>query len=118
MEFSRVDRLQSQIIKEIAAIVSNELRDSPPAMITFTRAEVSKDLKYAKIYFSVFGPEKKIEDSMEFLKRHGGVIRRMVGNRMRIRFTPELIFHYDSSTDNVLRVNEILEKLKRDEQQS
>jgi ribosome-binding factor A len=118
MDFSRVDRLQSQIIREIADIVANELRDTPPAMITFTRSEVSKDLKYAKILFSVFGPDEKIEECMTFLKRHGGVIRKMVGSRMRIRFTPELLFQYDSSTENVLRVNEILEKLKRDEQQS
>jgi ribosome-binding factor A len=113
--FSRVDRLQSQIIKEISDIVSNELRDTPPTMITFTRAEITKDLKYAKIFFSSLGTEETIAKSFEFLKRHASVIRRMVGHRMRIRFTPEITFYYDSSTEHVMRINEILEQIKRDE---
>jgi ribosome-binding factor A len=118
MDFSRVDRLQSQLVKEISDIVANELRDSPPAMITFTRAEVTRDLKLAKIYFSVYGEEDKIEQGAEFLKRHAGAIRHMVGRRMRIRTLPELSFHFDASTQNVMRINEILENLKRDENKS
>jgi ribosome-binding factor A len=118
MEFSRVDRLQSQIIKEISDIVANELRDAPPAMITFTRAEITRDLKYAKIYFSVLGVDNDTTASFEYLKRHAGVIRRMVGKRMRIRFTPEISFHYDASAQHVMRINEILEQIKRDENKS
>jgi ribosome-binding factor A len=118
MEFSRVDRLQSQIIKEISDIVANELRDSPPAMITFTRAEISRDLKYAKVYFSVLGPESEMAKGLDFLKRHAGVIRRMVGHRMRIRYTPEISFYFDASTEHVMRINSILEQLKRDENKS
>ncbi len=116
MDFSRVDRLQSQIVKEIADIVGNELRDKAPSMITFTRAEVSRDLKYAKIFFSVLDPEKEMKACLEYLKRHAGVIRRMVGQRMRIRFTPEISYHFDASTENVMRINEILEQIKRDEE--
>jgi ribosome-binding factor A len=115
MEFSRVDRLQSQLIREIADIVANELRDKAPSMITFTRAEVSRDFKYAKVYFSVLGSDKEVEKGFDYLKRHAGVIRRMVGRRMRIRFTPEISFYFDASTENVLRINEILEQIKRDE---
>jgi ribosome-binding factor A len=118
MGFSRVDRLQSQIIKEISDIIANGLRDTPPAMITFTRAEISRDLKYAKIYFSVMGEEKEIEAGWEFLKRHAGVIRRMLGQRMTIRYTPEITFLYDASAAHVIRINEILEQIKRDENKS
>ncbi len=116
MDFSRVDRLQSQLIKEIADIVANELRDRPPAMVSFTRAEISRDLKYAKVYFSVLNADNDSDPVFEYLKRHAGVIRRMVGQRMRIRFTPEITFHYDASLENVLRINEILEQIKRDEE--
>lgn len=115
MEFSRIDRLQSEFVKELAAIVSGELRDQPPAMITFTRAEITRDLKFAKIYFSAFGAEDCIDATLEYLKRHGGVIRRMIGQRMRIRYTPELSFHHDIATEHVMRINEILEQIKKDE---
>jgi ribosome-binding factor A len=118
MGFSRVDRLQSQIIKEISDIIANELRDTFPAMITFTRAEITRDLKYAKIYFSVMGEEKEIEAGLAFLKRHASVIRRMLGHRMSIRYTPEITFLYDNSAAHVIRINEILEQIKRDENKS
>lgn len=118
MEFSRVDRLQSQYTKEVSIIVSNELRDSPPTMITFTRSEISRDLKYAKIYFSAFGSEKDIEESLAFLKRHASVIRRMLTQKIRMRFSPEISFHYDASTEHVMRINDILEQIKRDEKKS
>ena len=118
MEFSRIDRLQSEFVKEISAIVSDDLRDQPPAMITFTRVEITRDLKYAKIYFSAFGQEENVKASLEYLKRHGGVIRRMIGKRMRIRYTPELSFIYDTATDQVIRINEILEQIKKDEKKS
>jgi ribosome-binding factor A len=118
MDYSRVDRLQSQIVKEIAAIVADELRDAPPAMITFTRAEVSRDLKYARVFFSAIGTEDAAAIALKYLARHAGVIRRMVGQRIRIRHTPEISFHYDRSTEHVMRVNEILEQLKKDERKS
>jgi len=114
MNFSRTDRLQSQILKEISDIVANELRDAPPAMITFTRAEVTRDLKYARIYFSVLAAAD-LEKSNEYLKRHAGAIRHLVGRRMRIHSLPEISFRFDNSTENVMRINEILEKLKGDE---
>jgi ribosome-binding factor A len=115
MDFSRVDRLASQMLKEISDIVANELKDSPPAMTTFTRAEVTRDLKFAKVFYSVYGPEGKLEQCDEYLRRHTGVIRHMIGRRMRIRFLPEISFHYDASMENVMRINEILEQLKKDE---
>jgi ribosome-binding factor A len=117
MEFSRVDRLQSQIQKEISDIVANELRDTPPAMITFTRVEVTRDLKYSKVYFSAFGADEKKEKCAEYLKRHAGAIRYLLGRRVRMRILPEFTFYYDASIDHVMRINEILEKIKKNENQ-
>lgn len=118
MDFSRVDRLQSQLIKEISEIVGGELRDQPPAMITFTRAEVTRDLRLAKIYYSALGSDKAMDNCQEYLDRHSGVIRRLVGQRIRIRYIPEITFLYDKSAQHVMRINEILEQLKKDENKS
>lgn len=118
MDFSRVDRLQSQMVRELAAVITEDLKDSTPYMLTFTRVEISKDLKYARVFFSVLGKEGAVDESLDFLKRHNGVIRRMLGKRMRIRRIPELSFKYDSSTDHVLRVNELLKESKKRENDS
>lgn len=112
MQFSRVDRLQSQIIKELAAIIGEELKDRPPSLITFTRSEISKDLRYAKVYFSVLGGEEEIDACRVFLKRHAGVIKKIIGNRMRLRHMPELRYVYDKTGENVSRIGEILNRLK------
>ena len=113
MDFSRVDRLQSQMIRDLAAIISEDLKDTPPHMITFTRTEISRDLKQAKVYFSALGDEAAVEQSFIFLKRHAGVIRKILGRRMRIKNNPELIFTYDNSSANVLRVGELLNEIKK-----
>ena len=118
MDFSRIDRLQSQMVRDLAAVIVEDLKDNIPYMLTFTRVEITKDLKYAKVFFSVLGKEKAVEESLDFLKRHNGVIRKMLGNRMRIRRIPELLFKYDSSTDHVLRVNELLKESKKREEDS
>ncbi len=115
MDFSRVDRLQSQMVRDLAAVIAEDLKDSIPYMLTFTRVEITKDLKYAKVFFSVLGKEKAVEESLDFLKRHNGIIRKMLGNRMRIRRIPELLFKYDGSTDHVLRINELLKESKKRE---
>lgn len=113
MDFSRVDRLQSLMIRDLAAVISEDLKDVPPHMITFTRVEISRDLKHSKVYFSVLGDEEALKRSFEFLKRHVGIIRRMLGRRMRIKYNPELIFTFDDSSTNVLRVGELLNEIKK-----
>ena len=115
MDFSRSDRLQSQLVRELSAIVLEDLKDRAPHMLTFTRAEITRDLAQAKIYFSVLKGENTVQQSIDFLKRHNGIIRKMLGKRMRIRRVPELWFEYDSSTDNVMRVDELLKRIKDDE---
>ncbi len=115
MDFSRVDRLQSQLVRDLAIIVSTELQDRPPFMLTFTRAEISKDLRYAKVYYSVLGDEDEIEKCFSYLKRHAGIIRKIVGKRMRIKHLPEISYIYDAAGDNVQRISDILSKLKAEE---
>jgi ribosome-binding factor A len=115
VDFSRIDRLQSQIVRELSAIILEDLKDSVPHMLTFTRVEVTRDLRQARVFFSVLKGEDTVSESIAFLKRHNGIIRKMLGKRMRIRRVPELWFEYDSSTDNVLRVNELLKKIREDE---
>ena len=114
MHFSRVDRLQSQMIKELALIVEEDLKDRPPYMITFTRSEISKDLRYAKVYFSVLGGEDEISADMEFLKRHAGIIKKIIGNRMRLKHMPEIRYIFDKTGESVSKIGEILDRLKKE----
>ena len=117
MEFSRADRLQSQIVKEITEIIAMDLRDRPPCMITITRSEMSRDLRHAKVLFTVLGSEEMIDKALVYLKKHVNVIRHFIGQRMRIKHLPELLFQYDTGGDNTSRILNILEQLKKEDEQ-
>jgi len=117
MEFSRADRLQSQLVKEITGIIENELHDRPPGLVTITRSEISRDLRHAKVFFTVLAEDALIDKTLEFLKRHVNVIRRLVSGRMRIKHVPEIYFQYDSGSENTLRILSILEKIKNEDGQ-
>jgi len=112
MQYSRVDRLQSQMIKELARVVEEDLKDRPPHMLTFTRAEVSRDLRYAKVYFSVLGADDEIAACMTYLKRHAGIIKKIIGSKIRMKHMPEITYVYDETGANVARIGEILNRLK------
>jgi len=115
MQYSRVDRLQSQMIKELATVVDEGLKDRPPHMLTFTRAEISKDLRYAKVYFSVLGGEDEVAACMAYLKRHAGIIKKVIGSKIRMKHMPEITYVYDDAGANVARIGEILNRLKDDQ---
>ena len=95
MSYQRIDRISEEVRREVDAIIREELHD-PRISGTFsvTRAEVAGDLRYAKIYVSVLEDEKR-EPLMQALKNAGGFIRRALGRRMIIRYTPELRFISD-----------------------
>ena len=95
MSYQRIDRISEEVRREVDAIIREELSD-PRIAGTFsvTRAEVAGDLRSAKIYVSVLEDELR-EPLMEALKNASGFIRRSLGRRMIIRYSPELRFISD-----------------------
>ena len=96
----RTDRISEEMRKEVSSIIHNELKDPRlPQMISITTAEVTRDLRYAKIYISVLGSDEEKKNALQGLKSAAGFIRREVGHRMQLRYTPELIFELDDSIE-------------------
>ena len=93
--YQRADRISEEIRRELDAIIRGELNDPRiDGTWSITRAEVTGDLRFAKIYISVLEEEKQ-EPLMEALNSAKGYLRRALGKRMIIRYTPELIFVHD-----------------------
>ena len=86
MSYQRIDRISEEVRREVDAVIREELHD-PRVSGTYsvTRAEVTGDLRYAKIYVSVLEDEKR-DGLMEALKNARGYIRHALGRRMIIRF--------------------------------
>ena len=90
-----------------------EIKDPRVAgyMISVTRVETTGDLRYAKVYLSVMG----LENEKEFkkgIKSASGWLRKELGSRVNLRYTPELVFEIDHSIEYGAHINEILEKIK------
>ena len=119
MSYQRIDRISEEVRREVDAIIREELGD-PRIGGTFsiTRAEVTGDLRYAKIYVSVLEDDRR-DDLMEALKSARGFIRHSLGKRMIIRYTPELIFVSDRNIAYGVHIAKVLaDTIKPEDQEN
>ena len=108
MSYQRIDRISEEVRREVDAIIRDELHD-PRISGTFsvTSADVTGDLRYAKIYISVLEDDKR-DDLMAALKNAKGYIRRSLSKRMIIRYTPELTFVSDKNIEYGVHIAKVL----------
>lgn len=111
----RVEKVQELMKQEISQIILQELKDPRIGFVTVTSVECTGDLREAKIYVSLMGNEQQIQDCWIGLNSSLGFIRREIGRRIRLRFTPELTFELDKSLDYSAHIQELLLKIKADE---
>jgi len=105
----RIDRISEQVKKEVSDIIQNELKDPRlPQMISVTEAEVTKDLRYAKVYVSMLGTDTDKKNALQALKNAAGFVRREVGQRLQIRYTPEIIFELDDSIERGVYITKLI----------
>ena len=115
---NRMDKVNAQIKREISTmILMGDINDPRLKFITITYADVSKDLRYAKVGFSVLNnTPQEIKGVQEGLNSARGYIRKLIGERIQMRYTPEISFHYDHSMEYSDQVHRTLEEIKRDQQ--
>jgi len=89
MSYQRIDRISEQVRREVDRIIREDVSD-PRVCGTFsiTRADVTRDLRFAKIYVSVLEEDKR-EPMMAALRKAAGFIRRELGHSMIIRYAPD-----------------------------
>ena len=106
----KLDRIESNMIKEISYILANEVKDKDIKFVTITDCHVTNDLSYAKVYYTVLNMDKKNETA-KALKNAAGFIRKELMNRMDIRYTPELEFVFDESIEYGKKIENIIEEI-------
>ncbi len=108
----RKQRIESQLRKEISFIIMEDLKDPRVKFVSVTRANLTNDLRIAYINVSIMGTEEEKKEVMKGLKSACGFIRKEIGERMRLRYTPELKFSIDDSYDIQMRIEQILKTIK------
>ena len=110
----RGGRINEEVRKEISVIIRDEIKDPRmTAMVSITSVKVSKDLKYAKVFVSIFGKnEEEKNETFAALKSASGYIRREIGQRINLRNTPQILFELDDSISYSMKIEELIEKVK------
>lgn len=105
----RIDRISEEVRREMSDIIQNSIKDPRlPDFVSVTSVRVAKDLKHAKAYVSVLGTPEQKEEALKALVHAAGYIRREIGQRVRIRFTPEIHFELDNSIENGIRISKLI----------
>jgi ribosome-binding factor A len=112
LSYQRIDRISEEVRREVDAIVREQLHD-PRVKGTFslTRADVTRDLRYAKIYVSIL-EEADREPMMAALKNAAGFVRHELGKRMIIRYAPEIIFVSDHNIEYGVHIAALLREVE------
>ncbi|MCC7417718.1 MAG: 30S ribosome-binding factor RbfA [Acidobacteria bacterium] len=105
---SRPDRVADQIRSELAQMLARDVHDPGLGFVTLTRVRVSADLQQARVYFTALGDEKAQRGSARALERAAPFLRRQIGQRLRLKRTPELIFEHDDSIAGQDRIEQLL----------
>jgi len=113
-EFTRSDRISSQMHRELADILRADFGGSELGMITVSSVEVSRDLSVAKAYVSFLASDLTIQKSIKRLNEVAPQIRFQIGKRMRMRVLPELRFFHDDSIERGLHMDRLINSLQID----
>lgn len=109
---TRLNRINEELKKEISNVLTFELKNPyVTGLLSVTRAKITPDFKYAKIYISVLN-SKDVEKTMQGLKESAGFIRSQIAKTINLRVTPELSFELDDSVEYGMRIDNILKEIK------
>jgi ribosome-binding factor A len=109
---SRPERVADQIRAEVSSMIARDLRDPGIGFVTITRVQVSPDLQHARVYYTSLGDAAARKNTGRALERASAFMRRQIGQRLRLRRTPELDFAFDESIAHQDRVAQLLHELR------
>lgn len=111
MSSRRTARVASVIREVVSTAILQELRDPRIRNVTVLGAEVSPDLRYAKVRISVMGDEKQQSLTLHGLNSARGYLQSKVGDRVKTRYTPELKFEIDKGVQKSIEASRILREV-------
>jgi ribosome-binding factor A len=107
-DFSRAERVAGSLRRELALLIQHEIKDPDVGFVSLSDVVVTRDLAHARVFITVFEPEKAAS-SLKALKRAAGYLRRRLAREMRIRSVPELHFEHDASVETGQRMDSLID---------
>ncbi|MEC4680348.1 MAG: 30S ribosome-binding factor RbfA [Nitrospirota bacterium] len=115
---SRATRVADQIRMEVAEILSRKIKDPRVQFVTVTDVTMTADLKIARIYVTALDQDHFEQQTAPGLKSAVGYVRKEVGRRLNLRYTPEIVFYRDTSAEYAHRIEQILDSLPHEPQEN
>ncbi len=115
---SRQEKIAEAIRQEASVIIHDKLKDPRLGFVTITSVEIAHDLRFAKIFFSVLGNDLAYKKTKEALNSSLGYVRKLIAQRLSLRFAPEIAFYEDRSTEYSVRIDEVLNALKENDEKA
>ena len=113
MEGKRSEKIAGLIQKEVSQMLVKSIKDPRIGFVTITKVAVSEDCRFAKVYFSVAGTLAERESSGKGLDSAKGYVRKELGRRLRLRYTPEIVFQFDPSIEYAIHMEEVIRDIHR-----
>ena len=110
--FSRADRVGGLIQKVLSNILKKSIRDPRLKMTTITGVKVSRNLKQARIYFTISGGSQKKGAAIKGFNSAHGFIKRTLAHELDLKYMPDIKFFYDESLDYGTHIDELIESIK------
>lgn len=111
----RMERVNEQIKRELGQmILMGDIHDPRVKLVTIMSVDTSKDLRHARVKFSVLNDDPKvIEQAKEGLESSRGFFRKLIGQRLQLRYTPEIQFYFDKGVQYAAKVDVVLQEIKK-----
>ena len=110
-EFARSERVAQMVIRHLAVILRNDVKDPRVSALSITDVDVTKDLRQAKVFVTSLSDEQsEIDDAMQALEKANGYLRRALAGVIDLRHCPILIFAYDNSISEGARMSALIDQ--------
>lgn len=112
MAKNREVRLEGEFRRALSEIFLTDLKDPRvSAMLSVMRVEITPDLKYAKVYVSIYDTPERVDSTMEALERAEGFIRAKINDKIKVRRIPNLAFVHDTSVEYSIHISKLIDEV-------
>ena len=117
MQGRRIDRIEEQFRIELSEIIEREIHDPRIGLATVIHVKVSPDLRHALVFVTVLGNDAQRKKTLEGLRSAASYARHSLSKRLHhLKRIPELTFDYDETVEKGIRIEELLEQIKREDE--
>lgn len=112
MSTTRSLRVADLLKREISDIIFRQIKDPRIGFVTITKVRMSDDLRWARVYCTVFGTEQERTDTLSGLNHASSFIQALLKSRVKLRYMPKLQFFWDDTLDYVEKIDKLIQQTK------